>query len=739
MDRLQGNFLERACRRVLIRIAERRLRTATSESSIGSGTRRITMTLIALVVAAGIALIPSVRAVADEFEALDTLLTALGATYGTVIALVLTLSIIPVERAGEAWSASIVRLYRHDPGTYMTFVWLGVCCVGSFVLSVDYLGSFPVSFVLAASFLVLGISLDVLRGYHSHVCRLLDPEHAVDVGLTRAKGTVDRLNRVVARNARMLDWRPFAKEKPRRSSRLVKSNLYLRMPGYPGVIVGPIDDLAEMARKAIARGERPLARVAIGSMAELTNYYLSSRRENLIVYPHNDLERIGRSSDVDSVTDETYGRLHEISRAAVNASDEATAIQVSRAFRGMAVHTAKLGAPAFEADTAPLSRAPLYHAFDCVAFAQSKGLDEVGLRSARILWEVTLDVPKGIAKADVHIPIINGLHDIAVSFYSAFRFRFAETVTRYQLVIVGTASFSEETHWVEVLEAVLEKIELQVPLAIENEKTIGGRSGILPLGSAYSPTDPGSLGWEFVRFVSGLLLVEDEAGYEAEYRLLLQVLEAYSNHLRNVARNNEFGGSALVREIDRMIKQIGVEIIDLVDRPARLDQSNHDDLVSGFIKFFGFYAGVFREKRSIDGRRVEECADSLVYIGLRFASIGHSIVLRHCLWCIRSIIGSICESTEPANFSALGGVMALLWGVREAGVASEVPDIVHELDYALDKPANVGDEVWQEAQPSIGRRRKEFLKRIAEGSGSSNGDHAEALLRELMGQSSAGA
>ena len=417
MGRSQENFLARASRRWLLRIAELHLRTATSEFSIVSGSRKVTMTLIALVVAASIVLIPSIRSVADEFEALETLLTALGATYGTVIALVLTLSIIPVERAGEAWSVSIVRLYRLDSGTHLTFVWLGVCCVASFVLAVDDLGNFAVSSVLAASFLVLGISLDVLRGYHSHVCKLLDPEHAVDVGLKKAKGSVDRLNRIVARNARMIGWRPFAKEEPGPSSRLVESNIYLRMPGYPEVIVGPIDDLAEMARKAIARGERPLARAAVGSMAELTNYYLTSRRDNLIVYPHSDSGRLGRSSDVDVVTDEIYGRLREISRAAVNASDEATAIQVSRAFKGMAVHTAKLGAAAFEPDIAPLSRAPLYHAFDCVKFAQSNGLDEVGLRSAWILWGATLDVPKRIAKADVYIPIVDGLHDIAVAFY----------------------------------------------------------------------------------------------------------------------------------------------------------------------------------------------------------------------------------------------------------------------------------------------------------------------------------
>ena len=324
--------------------------------SVGS----VTMTLVGLAIAGCVLLIPSVRLVADDFEAVETVFTALGATYGTILALVLTLSIIPIERAGEAWSASIVRLYRHDRGTYITFVWLGVCCVASFLLAVRGLTSLRVSVVVAACFVVLGISLDVLRWYHGHVCRLLDPEHAVAVGSKKGKKVVDRLKRVVGRNTRIRTGRLFAKEKPSSSDRLWESNQYLYLPNYPAPIVGPIDDLAEIARKAIARGERPLARAAIGSMAELTNHYLSSRRENLTIYPGTDARTFDGTSDVDVVTRESYDRLREISRAAVNASDEATAIQVSRAFGSIAVDAANLGAPAFSPDTAPFCRKPLF-------------------------------------------------------------------------------------------------------------------------------------------------------------------------------------------------------------------------------------------------------------------------------------------------------------------------------------------------------------------------------------------
>ena len=734
MNRLQENFLARTTRRLLIRIADWHLRAAVTDSSVWLSVGRVTMTLVALAVALSIVLIPSVRFVADQFEPVETVFTALGATYGTILALVLTLSIIPVERAGEAWSASIVRLYRHDQGTYITFVWLGVCCVASFLLAVRGLANLRVSVVLAACLVVLGISLDVLRWYHGHVCRLLDPEHAVAVGLKKAKSAIDRLDRVVDRNARMLYWRPFTKEKPSSSRELLESSLYLRVPKYPEAIVDPIDDLAEMARKAIARGEKPLARAAIGSMAELTNHYLSSRRENLTVHPYNDLEMLTSNSDVDLVTGETYDRLREISRAAVNASDEATAIHVSRAFKSMAVHTANLAAPAFSPDTAPLSEAPLYHAFDCVRFAQSKGLDDVGLRSAWILWDVVLVVPKNIAIADVYSPIIDGLHDIAVAFYSAFSFKFAETVTRLQLLIVGTASFGEEGYFLGVVEEILGKIELQVPLAIENEKAAGRPSGVLPLGHVYGPADTSSLGWVFRRAVAGLYAAEDEAGYQAEYRRVFQLQVILSDHVCRVAKNNDFGGSLLVREIDRLITQIGVAIVEFVDEPAPLDKGGEEEMISGFTRFLAFYSAAFREKSSIHGRRLEQCCDSLTYIGLRFFRSNRPIVLRQCIRCIETIIESVCEASTPPDYLMLGDIFGLLKGVREVAIADDHADVLHEVERALSKPSSMEIDEWNQAQESIQLRHEQLFERLGQRDPLPRRENAETLLRELLNE-----
>ena len=696
--------------------------------SVGSAT----MTLVGLAIAGCILFIPSVRLVTDDFEAAETVLTALGATYGTILALVLTLSVIPIERAGEAWSASIVRLYRHDRGTYITFVWLGVCCAASFLFAVLGLSSLRGSVVLAACFVVLGISLDVLRWYHGHVCRLLDPEHAVAVGLKRGKKVVDRLKRVIGRDTRIRTGRLFANEKPSSTDRLRESSQYLYLPNYPAPIAGPIDDLAEIARKAIARGERPLARAAIGSIAELTNHYVSSRRENLTIHVGSDSSTFAGVSDVDVVTQETYDRLREISRAAVHASDEATAIHVSTAFRSMAVHTARLAAPAFSPNTAPLSEAPLRHAFDCVKYAQAKGLDAVGLRSAWILWEVVLNVPRNIAPKHIWVPIIDGLHDIVVALYSALRFTDAATVTRYQLLIVGTAGFGSNTHFLEVLEEILGRIELQVPLAIENAKAAGGRRGVLPLGQMYSPADPGSLGWDFRREIAELYMAENRASYQATYRRVVRMQEMLSSHLRRVAENNEFGGSLLVREIDGMIRQIAVAIADLVDKPAPLGEGGDEELISGFIGFLTFYTAAFREKTSVDGRRVEQCCDSVTYIGLRFLRSSRPTVLRHCIWCIESIIESVCKASTPPNYVMLGDVFALLAGIRKVAISYDQRELLRDIERASEKPSSMTGDEWERAQPSFRLRHEKFIERIKQRDPQPGGGKTEMLLRELL-------
>lgn len=246
----------------------------------------VAVSLFAFAIAAGVLLIPSIRTVADTFQPLESILSQLGATYGTILALVLTLSIIPIQRAGEVWSPFIVRLYRRDPVTYITFVALGIFCVASFVLAVRGLGGISVSSVLAMSLAVLGISLDMLRWYHGHVCQLLDPTHAVSLSVRQVKRTIDELKELVVRVAKLQHRALSAAQQAKISAEDIESTVYPRIPGYPHSINSWVNDLSEIAIKAIARGEKLLAKASVFAVAELTIHYLSARKNNLTAEFH---------------------------------------------------------------------------------------------------------------------------------------------------------------------------------------------------------------------------------------------------------------------------------------------------------------------------------------------------------------------------------------------------------------------------------------------------------------------
>ena len=689
---------------------------------------RAAITPFATLVAACLILVPAIRTAADQFEPVETILSGLGATYGTILALALTLSLIPIQRAGEAWSASILRLYRRDRVTHVTFVFLGVLCVTSFAFAVRGPAVVPVSFILAASLALLGLGLDLLRWYHAHVCRLLDPQRAVMVGLKEAKRAQDRLSRAVRRNSWLRHRKLFTKRKPAGSRELLESMIYLKfIPGYPGILVQPFDDLAEMALRALSRGEKPLARAAIDAIAELTNHYLSCRKRNLMLYG----AAVVNTSDVDHVTHPAYRLLRQISRSAARAEDETTAIRVSHAFRSITVHTAKLAAPAFSPNTAPLSSVPLRHAFDCLKFAQSRGLEEVPYQSAAILTDMVYDLPKGIPFADLHASLVDGLHDVAAGFHSDGRFEIAEAVTKNQLLILSALSW-EKAGFPEAVGEVLEKIALQVPLAIKNERAVGPAEAYRPLKHAYDSTDMLSLAWLFGNTLRWLHATDDEPAYRDQHEQVLRIAYVVSDHLRRVAHDNEFGSSMLLREIDGLIRHIAIRVADYIDDPAPFDHGSQDELVRGFIRLLAFYPEAFRDKSAIHTPRMAQCCQTVAYIGLRFLLSGRPNVLLNCVWCIESVVESYCQTAGGPDYFILGDVFAILWAAREVAAARDCADIAEHLDSVLAEPSYLTDDQWAQARNHIPAGRERLLERLGELDDSPRQDRVETLLRELL-------
>lgn len=683
---------------------------------------------------AAILVVPQLRATVDSFRELGSVLSQLGATYGTILALVLTLSIIPIQRAAEVWSPSIVRLYRRDPATYVTFVALGVFCVASFLLTVDGLFAVQASVVMALSLAVLGLSLDILRWYHGHVCRLLDPINTISLALKEGEQAIDRLQTRVTRISRLQYQLLEAKQQRDVSVEAIKSSIYPRMPGYPDSINSWINDLAEIGIKAVARGEKFLGKSSVVAIANLTIYYLSSRKLNLTLMPAPEAMFLAMTSDVSVVTDRAYEALQEVSHVAVSQGDEATAIRVSKAFQAIAIHTSRLEAPAFRGGTAPLTFGPIYFAFVCVKYAESKGLDEVAFQSAGILSKVAESAPKGISETDIHVPVIDGLAEIAIYFYGKGGYGLAEEVNGHHFSILAQLLQRQDRCFGNVLRHVLEKLEMMGPLVIVSEAVAGRLSTVYPFGKAYGLVSPNSLGYLFEQAAATLPRLDPEREWINPYHKLIDISEIVSDHLRKMAENNEFGASFLLWEINQLIEHISIVIARIVEQPLRRDHSDETELVDKLRWILAFYWVAFREKKTVNGQRADDCCKSLMSIGLRFLEQGHPEVLRSCISNIRSIVESYCEIAQPADWYTIGDLLAHLWGIRMVLTAWHNDVLAQEVDQILEtSPRGLKDDQWRDAQKAIMLRRQQLedrLDRRYDYVGDRNG--AEQLLRRLL-------
>lgn len=684
-------------------------------------------------IASSILFTPQLRSATDNFQPLEAILSQLGATYGTILALVLTLSIIPIQRAGEVWSPSIIRLYRENPATYVTFVALSIFCLTSFLFAVRGLAGMPVSMVLAFSFAILSITFDILRWYQRHMCQLLEPTHAVGLVLSRVKQVIDETKMRVMQIARLQYQLCNSNKQGQLSQKDIETIVYTQIDGYPDSINLWISDLAEIAIKAVVRGEKILAKAAISATADLTVYFLSSRKHNLMLFPAQDSIVMATSSDVDIITYRSFETLSEISRVAVTQGDESTAILVSWAYQRIAIHTANLQASAFNENTAPLTFTPIHYAFSCVKYAQTKELDEVVFQTAFILSRIPIEVHKDIHEIDIHIPVIDGLINISMYFYGRRNQAIAEKINGYQCSILAHMFQQKDYYFKDTFRYVLEKMQILVPLAILNETMTSPLSMTYPLVEVYGQTNPTSISYIFDRAATTLPKLDADREWLNPYSDLIEIIDIVSNHLRRIAEDTEFGESFLIWGINSFIKHMAVAITRVIDHPLRKDRGDEDELIDKFLWVLSFYWVAFNSKKNISKRRAIECCDSLVFIGLIFFERNHLKVLNDNITNIRTILDSYCEIAQSPDYYAIGDILAHLWGIRMVLVASKNDTLTQKVDRALGtKPTALTDEQWQSAQNAILRRRDQLEESLKETTSRLDRDSTEALLRRLL-------
>src|SRR6266542_3679805 len=688
----------------------------------------VAISLFAVSAAALVLSLQALRLTLNNFSPLEAILAQLGATFGTILALVLTLSIIPIQRAGEVWSPAVVRLYRLDPATKAIFIVLGVLCVGSFLLAIKGLAGIPVSVAFAVAIALLGVSLDLLRWYHGHVCRLLEPNQAVDLVVDQARQTIDRMQTLISRGARLQHRSLDPAKQAEFSPEDLEPLIYRQLSNHPTAVTVWINDLAEIGGKAVARGDILLAASAVNALTQVTKHYLSARKQNLIFFPSAAAYFLASESDVSVVTGPAYEALQGISRKAVDHADHSSALRVSDAFQAIAIHTANLGARAFQKHSAPLTYAPLSYLLNSVKYAETKALDEVPFQSAQILASVVRSSPANVETTAISIPVIDGISDIAMYFYNKRAAGLAEYVVGHILTVLGHMLARHDFYFDAVLRHSLQKIESLAPFAILNESFAGPLNLSHALGKVYQ-----ALSDLFTTAATTLVKVDEQRDRVNPYSALVNIADIYSDHLRRLGEHNEFGNGFLLWEINYSIKHIASTIAYLIDHPIRPEHDDQPELVDKLKWILSFCWVAFSKKTTISQQRADEVSDTLAYAGILFYVRNYPDVLHSCVGHIRSIVESYCEVVTPPNDYAIGDLMSHLWALRLLTVHRNDVAMTALIDRALiQRPQALSEPQWQVAQEAIGRRRLQFEERVFDLNRRFDLDSPEGLLHTLL-------
>lgn len=463
-----------------------------------------------------------------ESYSFTNILIALASITGTILALVFTLSLIPIQNAASMWSFSVLRIYKKDRVSYRTFLLFGLAILFFISLSIfeDCINDNSLILIL---FLLMGILLDSLKFYYKHVVSLMDPQSILEKIKIQAFKTIDSIDntaKIVAKNQYFL-------QEEKTDILKLEAQGYSTNPLYPQSIRYWFNDLAEIYQKSLNRNDLIVAKVTLYTMVEILKYFLLKRKNN-ITY-HSIFTGLLPVKEAD-VSREIINPICEILKdlfvISSKSSTENMALEVIETYKSIAIALSEVDIK--------LTKIPINYAKECSKYAQSIDSIEIPFQSTQIIFEIyhKMQVENIYEEVDSHI--IDFLEDVIMYLYTKNKAELVEYSLKY---LMQLNRFDDDFKI--RFEKILEVGERLVPFALIIEITKGKLSGYIPHNEIYSLTGFTSIG-----------NIYEYAVKQKDISLLIDILDVLWRHLRNIAEKYDMQNSFMIHEINSTIEHI---------------------------------------------------------------------------------------------------------------------------------------------------------------------------------------
>jgi hypothetical protein len=671
----------------------------------------VTMTAVGVGVTAMLFL-PTAQTAIEKSKNIDTIFVAAGGLIGTILALVFSLSIIPIQRAAETYTPSLIWLYGKDTKTQGIFFALATFSFISFIFAIEGIIPIPITIRLPLQILLLAVALDLLRWHHRLVIALLQPAEAIHRLLRVIVRRIDQTQRLVARRAQ-LQWRTLsAEQQAEHAPELIETAIYTQA-NYHASVNNWTSELAETVRKAIARGETYTAQLAITALGSIACHYLGVRKNNLILIPSPEALFMASESDTRKVLTPIYEHLKDINRHAVTLRAETSTAHVIESFAQIAAYTAQLNARAFRYNSAPLTATPTFYLQKCAEEAQKNNLDDAGLRASELLSWISQSAKENVPVTDIHIPILDSLYEIAMIFLAQRKGTITNLVLDRMMSIPHLLLRQNYFQLNDVLRHLLGQFEQLIFLGRTTVPIIEMPGTTPPLASPYDLTKQASIGY-LIAESTKLVKIDEERWWVNPYTRFMSLNEITHHHFRELAEKVDFGSSFLLWHITQTIKHITDVYLDLLQNPVADNKDHIDKLVDQIPWYLAFFWVTFSKTTTFSYQRAEEACDILSRIGLAYYNAGFPEVTETSVSNITSIVTSYCEKTQNINPYHAANLLMRIWYIRVFADAQGDADREATIVAKMDKPDTITADRWLEVERALEIRKAQLEEDLGE-------------------------
>lgn len=540
----------------------------------------------------------------------SNILIALASIVATILALVFTLSLIPIQNAASMWSFSILRIYKKDKVSYRTFLFFGLSII-MFILLTVFEKNFDDDWLLYLLFILMGIVLDSLRFYYFHVVSLMDPQSILEKIKLQAFKTIDNIDdtaKIVAKNQYFL-------QDKKTEITILEANAYKMNQNYPQSIKYWFNDLAEIYQKSVVRNDLIVAKATLSYILKILDYFIEKRKTNISFHLVNaGLMPVKEADVTEDIITPLCEILKDLFDISCKNSIENMALEVIDAYKTMTINLSKIDKY--------LILSPIHYAKDCIKNAQIKESIEIPFQSAQIMYEVHRNIEDETAFIELDENIIELLEDVARYLYSKNRSEAAENVLRNLMKLNHF-----DRNFKRRFERILGSVERLIPFGLIIELS-GTRLFYNPLAEVYSLTSVASIGSIYQ--------------YEAEQNdtnSLVDMLDVVWRHLRKIAENYDIQNSFMIHEIDSTIEHIADINLYLL-REKRVDAKKINDKLKWLLSF---YWVVYDKKTVLKEQHLLKCIETLKKIAISYNENGFNDVALDIQSHMKAILGSISK------------------------------------------------------------------------------------------------